>query len=71
MEIFFFTSDDVSMLGYGCGVPQYHQFYDQELDRYQVLSRSDMGSFEGFPGDKFVKEKWVLDLADQAELFLG
>ena len=26
------------------------------------------GSFEGLPGDKFEKEKWVLDLTDQSEI---
>ena len=62
----YFTSSDVSMLGYGCGVSQYPQFYDQELDRYQVLPHSYRGSFEGFPGENFVKEKWVLYLSDQA-----
>ena len=32
----YFTSDDVSMLGYGCGVSQYPQFYDRDLDMYQL-----------------------------------
>ena len=26
-----------------------------------------MGSFEGFPGEKFTKLKWVLNLAGQSE----
>ena len=51
----FYTSADVYMLGYGCGMSQYPQFYDKELDRYQVLPRPYRGSFEGFPGEKFVK----------------
>ena len=55
------------MTGYGWGVYQYHQFYDKELDMYQVLPCPYMGSFEGFSGHKFVKEKRALDLADQAE----
>ena len=59
----YLTSADVSMLGNGCGVSQYPQFYDRELDKYQVLPRPYLRYFEVFPGDKFIKEKWVLDLA--------
>ena len=32
----YFTSSDASMLGYGCGVSQYPQFYVKYLDMYQV-----------------------------------
>ena len=49
------------MLGYGFGVSQYPQFYDKELDMYQVLPRPYRGSFEGLPRDNIVKEKWVFD----------
>ena len=42
------------MLGYGCGVSQYPQFYDKDLDMYQVLPRPHMGSFEGFPGHNYI-----------------
>ena len=55
------NSADVSMLGYGFGVSQYPQFYDKELDMYQVLPRPYRGSFEGLPRDNIVKEKWVFD----------
>ena len=48
----FSTSDDVSMLGYGCGVSQYPQSYDLDLDKYQVSPRPYLGSFEGYPGEK-------------------
>ena len=65
----FSNSAGVSMLGYGCGVSQYPQFYDKELYRYQVLPRPYRGSFEGLPGYKFVKEKCLIDLADQVETF--
>ena len=40
-------------------------FYDKDLDMYQVLPRLYIGSFDGFPGENCI-EKWVLDLADQA-----
>ena len=51
----YFTSADVSMLGYVCGMSQYHQSYDKELDRYQVLANLYRGSYDGLPGCKFVK----------------
>ena len=58
----FYTSADVYTLGYGCGVSQYHQFYDWDLDKYQVLPRLYLGYFEGDNGEKSTQEKWVLDL---------
>ena len=67
----YFTFSDVYMLGYGCGMSQYHQFYYKYLDRYQLLQFPYRDYFEGFPGYKFVKEKWVLDLAYQAKLLPG
>ena len=41
----YLPSSDVSMLGYGCGVPQYHQSYDKKLDKYQVLPLPYRGYF--------------------------
>ena len=35
----YFTSADISMLGYGYGVSQYPQFFVEDLDMYQVLPR--------------------------------
>ena len=32
-------SDDVSMLGHGCGVSQYTHFYDRIIKIYQMLLR--------------------------------
>ena len=45
------------MLGYGCDVSQCPQFYDKDLDMYQVLPRPYIGSFDGLPGDKLIIEK--------------
>ena len=59
LEKQFFTSTDVSMIGYGCGVSQYPQFYNQYLDKYQVLPCPHLGSFEGYPGKKIVKKVGV------------
>ena len=67
LEKQFFTFADVSMLGYGCGVSQYPQFYDKGLDRYQMLPHTYRVYFEGFPGDSFLKEKWLLYLVHQAK----
>ena len=43
-----FTSDDVSILGYGCGVSQYPQLYYQELKKYQILPCPYLGSLMVF-----------------------
>ena len=56
------------MLGYGCGVSQYPQFYVNDLYMYQVLPRPHIGSLYSFLGDEF--KKWVLDLASQSETFV-
>ena len=50
----YFTSDDVYMLGYGCGVSRQPQFYVKYLDMYQVLPRLYSWSFGGGPGDKLI-----------------
>ena len=51
----YFTSVNVSMLGFGYGVFQYPRFYHQDLYQYQVLKIPYLGSFEGYPGEKFIK----------------
>ena len=55
----YFTSADVSMLGYRCGVSQYTQFYVKDLDMYQVLTHPYIGSFDGFTGENLIKEMVV------------
>ena len=50
------TSADVSMLGYGCGVSQYPQFFVEDLDIYQILPRPCLRSFDGGPGEKSIKK---------------
>ena len=44
------------MIGYGCGVSQYLQFFVKDLDMYQVLPRPYLWSFDGGPGDKLIKK---------------
>ena len=47
------------MLGCGCGVSQYPQFFDRELDKYQLLPRPYLVSFEGYPGENpWKKNGW-------------
>ena len=60
------TSADISMLGYGCGVYMYPQFFVEDLDIYQMLPYPYLRFFYGGPGDKGLK-KWVLDLENRAE----
>ena len=58
------------MLGYGCGVSMYTQFFVEDLKTYHMLPRPYMRSFDGEPADQLLKKKWVLDLANRAEAFL-
>ena len=50
-----FASDDVYVLGYGCGVSQYPQYYHIDLYKYQILPHPYWGSFGGYPGETFIK----------------
>ena len=43
----YFKSADVSMLGHGCVVSQYPQFYDITKNIYQVLPLPNVGSYSG------------------------
>ena len=61
------TSADVSMLGYGCGVSQYPQLFVEDVYIYQMLPLPYLRSFDGGPGDKLIKQKWVLNLANLVE----
>ena len=47
------------MIGYGCGVSQYLQFYNKYLDMYQVLPRPCLGYFDGGPGYKLILKMGV------------
>ena len=50
------TSADVSMLGFGCGVYQYPQFYGNDLDMYQVSPHPFKVSF--FSSGYKIFKKW-------------
>ena len=66
----YFTSGYVDMLVHGCGVSRYPWFYDQYLEKCQLLPRTYLGIFEDDNGEKMTKEKWILDLAGEADHFL-
>ena len=42
-----YTSVNVYMIGNGCVVSYYPLFYYQRFEKYQVLTRSYLGTFEG------------------------
>ena len=50
----YFKSADVSMLGHGCGVPQYPQFYDTNK-KNQMLPRPYVGSYSGQNGHQILQ----------------
>ena len=58
------------MLGYGCCVSMYPQFFYRDSKIFQMLPRPYIRSFDGKCSDQVLKEKWVLDLANRAETFV-
>ena len=58
------------MLGYGCGVSTYPQFFVEDLKTFQMLPRPYRIYFDGEPADQLLKQKWLLDLANRSETFL-
>ena len=63
-------SADVAMLGYGCGVSMYPQFYDKKLKSFHMLPRPYIRYFDGQSSDLIFKKEWVLNLAKRAETFV-
>ena len=61
---------DVAMLGYGCGVSVYPQFYDKARLSFHMLPRPYIRSFDGNSSDLIFKKEWVLNLAKRAETFV-
>ena len=50
-----FKSTDVSMLGHGCGVSQYPQFYEKIKNKYQMLPRPYVVSYSVEKGRHFLQ----------------
>ena len=48
-------SADVAILGYGCGVSTYPQFYDKDLKSFHMLPRPYIRSFDGNCSDQVLK----------------
>ena len=63
-----FKSADVSMLGHGCVLSQYPQFYDR-IKKYQMLLSPYVGSYSGEKGHQFLQEPWIIALAKSVEAF--
>ena len=55
-----FKSTDVSMLGHGCDVSQYSQFYDTIKNKYKMLPRPYVGSYIGEKGHQFFNNHGLL-----------
>ena len=53
------TSDNVSMLSFGCVVSQYTKLFVKGLDMYQMLPRPYLRYIGGGPGDKLIKRMGV------------
>ena len=56
------------MLGHGCGVSQYPQFYDTIL--FQTLPRSYVGRYLSEKGRQFWHKPWILALAKSVGIFI-
>ena len=64
-------SADVAMLGYGCGVSVYPQFYDKELKSFHMLPRPYIRSFDGQCSDLILKKRMGVELGKKkAETFV-
>ena len=66
----YINSTDVSMLGHGCGVSQYPQFYDTNNKKYQMLPRPYVGSYSGQKGHKMLQQPWIIALAKSVKTFI-
>ena len=58
------------MLGHGCGVSQYNQFYDENKNKYQMLPRPYVGSYSGEKGHQILQQPWIIALSNSIETFL-
>ena len=57
------------MLGHGCGVSQYPQFYDTNK-KHQMLPRPYVGSYSGEKGHQILQQPWIIALAKSIETFI-
>ena len=66
----YFKSADVSMLGHGCGVSQYPQFYHANSNKIKMLPRPYVGSYLREKGHQFLHKPWILALSKLVETFI-
>ena len=57
------------MLGRGCGVSQYPQFYDRIKNIYIMLPLPYVESYIGEKGRHFLQEPWIISLDKSFETF--
>ena len=55
------------MLGHGCGVSHYPQFYDTNKKKYQMLPRPYVGIYSGEKGHHIFQQPWIIALAKSIE----
>ena len=69
-KVNYFKYDSVLVLGHGCGVSQFDQFYKKIKNKYKILPRPYVGSYEGENIGKILKEKWIVELEKYFETFV-
>ena len=57
------------MLGHGCGVSQYPQFYDTNK-KIRMLPRPYVGSYSGEKGRQILQQPWIIASAKSIETFI-
>ena len=57
------------MLGHGCGVLQYPQFFYTNK-KNQMLPRPYVGSYSGDKGHGILKKPWIISLSKSVETFI-
>ena len=65
-----FKSADISMLGHGCGVSKYPQFYDKIKKIYQMLPRPYVGRYSGEKGCQFFPTTMYSCIRKPVEIFI-
>ena len=66
----YFKPSGVSVLGHGCGVSRYPQFYDTIKNIFQMLPRPYVGRYSGEKGHLFLHKPWILALAKSVETLI-
>ena len=54
------------MLGYGCGVSVYPQYYEKEKETFHMLPRPYIRSFDGNSSDLILKKRMGIELGEKS-----